>query len=63
MRVYTGVRGRVRPIDVPVLDGRRVSDGAGINLDVDELRWGNWGGERTLHLPHGWQVVFVSPHS
>ena len=62
VRVYAGVRGRVRPVDVPVLDGRRVSDGADIDLDVDELRRGTWIGERTLRLPYGWQVVFVSPH-
>ena len=62
VRVYAGARGRVRPVDVPVLDGRRVSDGADIDLDVDELRRGTWIGERTLRLPHGWQVVFVSPY-
>ena len=61
VRVYPGVRGHVRPVDVPVLGGQRVSDGAGIDVDVDELRRGIWVGERTLRLPNGWQVVFNSP--
>ena len=63
VRVYAGERGRVRPAEVPVLDGRRVSDGAGIDLDLEELRRGTWVGERTLRLTNGWQVVFVSPYS
>ena len=58
VRVYTA-RGSVRPVDVPVIDGCRVSNGADIDLDLDELRRGVWIGERTLRLPNGWQVVFV----
>ena len=61
VRIYPGTRGRVHPVDVPVLDGQRASDGADIDLDVDELRRGIWTGERTLRLTNGWQVVFVSP--
>ena len=63
VRVYAGTRGRVRPVDVPVLDGQHVSDGANINLHLDELPWGTWVGERTLRLPNDWQVVFVSPYA
>ena len=62
VRVYTAARGRVRPVDVPVLGSQCISDGAGIDLDLEELRRGTWIGERTLCLPNGWQVVFNSPH-
>ena len=61
VRVYPDVRGRVRPVDAPVHDGQRVSNGADINLDLEELRRATWIGERTLRLSNGWQVVFVSP--
>ena len=61
VRVYLGARGKTGPVEVPVVDGQRVSDGADIDLDLDELRRGVWIGERTLRLPNGWQVVFVSP--
>lgn len=61
VRVYPGTRGRVRPVDVPVVGDQRVSDGVDIDLDLEELRRGTWIGERTLKLPHGCQVVFVSP--
>lgn len=62
VRVYPGTRGHVRGVDVPVLDYQHLSDGADIDLDLDELRRGTWVGERTLRLPRGWQVVFNSPH-
>lgn len=62
VRVYAGARRQERPVDVPVSNGRHVDDGAGISLDVDELRRGTWIGERTLRLTNGWQVVFVSPY-
>lgn len=61
VRVYTTARSRAGFMNVPVLDGQRVSDGADIAVDVEELRRGTWIGERTLRLPNGWQVVFVSP--
>lgn len=60
VRVYPGTRGRVRSVDAPVLNGQRVSDGADINLDAEELRRGTWIGERTLSLSNGWTVVFNS---
>ena len=61
VRVYPGARGRVRPVDVPVLGGQRASDGVDIDLDMEDMRRGTWIGERTLRLTNGWQVVFVSP--
>jgi hypothetical protein len=61
IRVYTA-RGQVRPVDVPVVNGQRASDGADIDLDLEELRRGVWIGERTMRLPNGWEVVFNSPH-
>ena len=48
---------------MPVLDGQRVSDGADIDLDAEELRRGVWVGERTLRLPNGWEVVFAAPRT
>ena len=62
VRVYRGTRGRVCPVDAPVLSGQRVSDGGDIDLDLEKLRRGTWVGERTLRLPDGWQVVFNSPY-
>lgn len=59
VRVYTTSRARAGFMSVPVLDRQRVSDGADIDLDVEELRRGTWTGERTLRLPNGWSVVFV----
>ena len=50
-------------MDAPVLDSQRVSDGADIDLNLEQLRRGTWIGERTLRLPNGWQVVFISPHA
>ena len=61
VRVCPGSRGRVRSVDVPVADARRVRDGAEIDLDLDELRRGTWVGERTLRLHNGWEAVFTSP--
>lgn len=63
VRVYAGTRSGVRPVDVPVQDGQRASDGRGIDLDLEELHRGTWIGERTLLLPYGWQVIFVSPYA
>ena len=63
VRVCSTARGRTCLLNVPVLEGQWVSDGADIDLDLDELRRGTWIGERTLRLLNGWQVVFVSPRS
>ena len=62
VRVYPGTRGRVRPVDVPVVGGQHVSNGVDIDLHLEELRRGVWIGERTLRMSNGWEVVFNSPH-
>lgn len=61
VRVYPEGRQGHR-VDAPVLeDGKRVNDGAGIDLTLADLHAGTWTGERTLLLLDGGVVVFMSP--
>ena len=51
-----------RSVVVPILEGRRISDGDDIHLELDDLLAGTWVSERALELRGGGRVVFKLPN-